>query len=246
MALMPPPRFLAAIVLLLPCALSGQALSTLHIRVLLVDAAGAATPVPRYLLLVSDNPATATPREVVTGPDGTAHLKLPPGNYTVESDRPFVFAGKRYEWTQTLDVPAGRDTVLELTLANAQVVTVPSGTAEQEVDPSALLAEWQDSVIALWTPTTRATGFLVDAKGLIATNQRVIGAATTPVEVQITPAIKVAARVLAADAARGVAVLWVDPAVGRIAAAPAARVRGHREAGRREGTDALHDRRSAA
>ncbi len=213
MAEMRPLRFVAAIFLLLPCTLSGQAPSILHIRVLLADAAGAATPVPRYLLLVSDNPATAPPREVVTGTDGTAQLKLPPGNYTVESDRPFVFAGKRYEWTQTIDVPAGRDTVLELTLANAQVVTVPSGTAEQEVDPSALLAEWQDSVIALWTPTTRATGFLVDVKGLIATNQRVIGAVTTPVEVQITPAIKVAARVLAADPARGVAVLWVDPAV---------------------------------
>jgi hypothetical protein len=213
MALMRPLRFVAAIFLLLPSALAGQAMSTLHIRVLLADAAGAATPVPRYLLLVSDNPATAPPREVVTGTDGTAHVKLPAGSYTVESDRPFVFAGKRYEWTQTIDVPAGRDTVLELTLANAQVVTVPSGTAEQEADPSALLAEWQDSVIALWTPTTRATGFLVDAKGLIVTNQRVIGTATTPVEVQITPAIKVAARVLAADPARGVAVLWVDPAV---------------------------------
>jgi hypothetical protein len=213
MALMRPLRFVAAIFLLLPSALAGQPMSTLHIRVLLADAARAATPVPRYLLLVSDNPATAPPREVVTGTDGAAQLKLSPGNYTVESDRPFVFAGKRYEWTQTIDVPAGRDTVLELTLANAQVVTVPSGTAEQEADPSALLAEWQDSVIALWTPTTRATGFLVDAKGLIATNQRVIGTATTPVEVQITPAIKVAARVLAADPARGVAVLWVDPAV---------------------------------
>jgi hypothetical protein len=140
MALMRPLRFVAAIFLLLPSALAGQPMSTLHIRVLLADAARAATPVPRYLLLVSDNPATAPPREVVTGTDGAAQLKLSPGNYTVESDRPFVFAGKRYEWTQTIDVPAGRDTVLELTLANAQVVTVPSGTAEQEADPSALLA----------------------------------------------------------------------------------------------------------
>ena len=213
MVLMLPSRVLAAIFLLLPCALSGQALSTLHIKVLVGDGAGTATPVPRYVLLVSDNPATAPPRQVVTGADGTAAVKLPPGNYTVESDRPFVFAGKRYEWTEMLDVPAGRATVLELTLANAQTVIVPSGTAEQEVDPSALLAEWQDSVIPLWTPTTRATGFLVNAKGLIVTNRRAVSAATTPVEVQITPAIKVAARVLASDAARRVAVLWVDPAV---------------------------------
>ena len=47
---------------------------------------------------------------------------------------------------------------------------------------------------------------------LIVTNQRVIGTATS-VEVQITPVIKVAAIVLAADPVRDVAVLWVDPKV---------------------------------
>ena len=55
-----------------------------------------------------------------------------------------------------------------------------------EADPSFLLPQWQDSVVALWTPTTHASGFLIDAKGLIATNQRVIGTATS-VEVQLTP-----------------------------------------------------------
>ena len=70
--------------------------------------------------------------------------------------------------------------------------------------------QWQDSVVALWTPTTHASGFVIDAKGLIATSQRAIGAATS-VEVQLTPAVKVAARVLVADPARDVAVLWIDP-----------------------------------
>ena len=57
---------------------------------------------------------------------------------------------------------------------------------------------------------SRASGFVVDAKGLIATNQRVIGTATS-VEVQLTPTVKVAASVLVADPARDVAVLWIDP-----------------------------------
>ena len=81
-------------------------------------------------------------------------------------------------------------------------------------DPSSLLPQWQDSVVALWTPTAHASGFVVDAKGLIATNQRVIGTATS-VEVQLTPAVKVAANVLAADPVRDVAVLWIDPKVAR-------------------------------
>ncbi|MBE3076381.1 MAG: trypsin-like peptidase domain-containing protein [Actinobacteria bacterium] len=81
-----------------------------------------------------------------------------------------------------------------------------------EADPSSLLAQWQESVVELWTPTTHASGFVIDAKGLIATNQRVIGTATS-VEVQLTPAVKVAASVLAADVVRDVAVLWIDPKV---------------------------------
>ena len=61
--------------------------------------------------------------------------------------------------------------------------------------------QWQDSVVALWTPAAARVGLRGRCKGLIATNQRVIGGATS-VEVQLTPTVKVAARVLAADRAR--------------------------------------------
>ena len=62
---------------------------------------------PRHLLLVSDNPASTVPRRVVTAADGTVTVRLPPGNYTVESDRAVAFQGRAYQWTQTLEVPAG-------------------------------------------------------------------------------------------------------------------------------------------
>jgi S1-C subfamily serine protease len=114
-----------------------------------------------------------------------------------------------------VDIVAGRDAVLELTADNAEVEPASSATASAaplESDPSFLLPQWQDSVVALWTPSTHASGFLIDAKGLIATNQRVIGTATS-VEVQLSPDVKVAAIVLAADPVRDVAVLWIDPRV---------------------------------
>jgi serine protease Do len=187
----------------------GQALSVLHIKVVVVDADRKATPVPRHALLISDNPASAPPRQVVTALDGTADVKLRPGNYTVESDRPVVFHGKSYQWTQTVDIVAGRDAVLELTAGNAEIETATS-TTPLEADPSFLLPQWQDSVVALWTAGTHASGFLIDAKGLLATSQRAIGSATA-VEVQLSPAVKVSARVLAADSDRDVAVLWIDP-----------------------------------
>jgi S1-C subfamily serine protease len=197
-------------------AASGQELSVLHIKVVVVDAERQATPVPHHVLLVSDNPASAPPRQIVTALDGTADVRLRPGNYTVESDRPVAFHGKAYQWTQMVDIAAGRDAVLELTADNAEVAPATSATTTSapplETDPSFLLPQWQDSVVALWTPSTHASGFVIDARGLIATNQRVIGTATS-VEVQLTPEVKVAARVLAVDPVRDVAVLWIDPKV---------------------------------
>jgi hypothetical protein len=160
--------FLAALLFVNSSAASGQALSVLHIKVVLVDADRNATPVPRHVLLISDNPATAPPRRIVTAPDGTADVKLRPGNYTVESDQPVAFRGKAYEWTQTLDVPAGRDAVLELTADNAKVAPLTSATTTSagplETDPSFLVPQWRDSVVALWTPNTHASGFVIDAR----------------------------------------------------------------------------------
>ena len=99
------PALALAMVLALVVRLdAGQTLTVLHIKVSLVDAEGKSTPVPRHPLLVSDNPATAPPRRIFTTLEGTADVRLRPGNYTVESDQPAVFQGKAYQWTETLDV----------------------------------------------------------------------------------------------------------------------------------------------
>ena len=213
--------FLALILAVLfsvsPPAAAVQAPSVLHIKVVLPGADGKPTPVAHHALLLSANPATAPPRRIVTGLGGTADVQLQPGNYTVESDKPVAFQGKAYQWTQIVDIAAGRNAVLELNAGNAEIGSAAAGettaSAERvEADPSSLMTEWQDSVFALWTPTTHASGFVIDARGLIATNQRVIGTATS-VEVQITPAVKVAASVVAADPQRDVAILWIDPKI---------------------------------
>ena len=190
-----------------------QALGVLRIKVTIVDADHHARPVPRHALLISINPTNETPRRAVTAADGTAEVRLRPGNYTVESDQPLVFQGKSYQWRQTLDVASGRDAVLELTAANAEIEASSSAStmAAVETAPSELLMQWQDSVVAIWTPTARGAGVLVDSRGLMVTNQRLVGAATS-VEVQFTPKRKVAARVLVADRSRDIALLWIDPA----------------------------------
>ena len=115
-----------------------------------------------------------------------------------------------------MDVVAGRDSALELTNANAVAEPLAPGTTNAAgalaTDPSLLLRPWLDSVVELWTPTAHASGFLVDAAGLIATNQAVVGDATS-VEVQLSRSIKVAGTVVEADRNRDIAFVRIDPTV---------------------------------
>ncbi len=196
-------------------AASAQALSTLHITITLTDATGRTTPVARHALLISEEPPSAAPRRILTTLAGTADVSLRPGRYAIESDQPVGFEGKAYEWSQRLDIVAGRDAKLDLTAGNASIDASPTAAASAtraDTDPSFLASQWQDSVVGLWTPTQHASGFVVDARGLIVTNQRVIGTATSA-EAQFTRDIKVKAIVLASDPARDVAILWIDPSV---------------------------------
>lgn len=206
-----------AAVAVLSSALVAQTQGVLHIRVTLTDTAGVSTPVPRHALLVSDNPATSSPRRVVTGPDGRVDVRLRPGSYTIESEEPVAFGGAGYEWVRTLDVLAGAEVVLELNGGNADAATVSASAAAAastppESSPELLLPQWQDSIVAVWSPTARSSGFIVDPSGLVLTNQRAV-AGSTQVEVQLSAELKVTARVVTADATRDVAVLQINPSM---------------------------------
>jgi S1-C subfamily serine protease len=207
---------LAILAVAAQAAIAGQTLVVLHIRAVLTDATGRATPVARHALIISDNPPTREVRRILTGFDGTANVRLRPGNYTVESDQPVALQGKAYRWRQTLDIVAGRDSALDLTLANAVADSIAPGTTNADTplatDTSLLLRQWFDSVVELWTPTAHGSGFLVDTTGLIATNQRVIGDATS-VEVQLSRSIKVAGTVVDTDRQRDIAVVRINPTV---------------------------------
>jgi hypothetical protein len=87
-------RALAALCLVaLGVTADGQALGTLRVTIVVTDAEQNATPVARHVLLVSANPPDAPPRAVTTGRDGTLTIRLRPGRYIVESEKP-VGAGR--------------------------------------------------------------------------------------------------------------------------------------------------------
>ena len=222
----------------LPLWAATQGTGMLRITVVLTDADGNVTPIPRVVLLISDNPASSEPRRVRTGADGAVEVALRPGNYTVESDAPVTLGAKTYAWTQTLNIAGGR-TVLSLTPANAEIGTDTAGTntggasggvAPVRADSAVIFNKWRDSVVEIWTATGHASGFVIDARGLIATSEPGVRDANA-VEVEFNPStrrrrrvaagslragaadrFKVSGRVVAFDKHQGVAIIWVDPA----------------------------------
>ncbi len=196
-----------------------QPLGVLRVTVAVGAGDQAAKPVPRHLLLISDNPASAPPRRMLTSGEGAIEVRLPPGNYTVESDRPVAFEGQAYQWIRMVDVVAGQDTVLHLTAANAEIGALTAETeriaaplAEAPVVTSTL---WREGAVDVWTPTVRATGAVVTASGLLVARHPELGNSTS-FEVQLSPEVKVAASLLAWDAPRELAVLRIDPATAAL------------------------------
>ena len=200
-------RFTVVAALLASLAVAGQDTGVLRVRVSLTDADGRPTPVARHALLVSDNPATDVPRVARTGADGTLEIRLAAGAYMVESDRAVMLDGVAYEWFQTVDVPANGVVLLDLTTANAEVADPPEPSASG-TDPVFLFGKWRTAMVSLWSPTTRATGFVVDARGLVATHYEATRGAP-PLAVQVSDTLKVTGVVLAADDTTGVAIVRV-------------------------------------
>jgi hypothetical protein len=198
-------------------AASGQATGGLRVTVALPDATDAQVPIGRHTLLISDNPPTREPRRVVTAADGTLVVNLAPGSYVVESDRPVAFQGNAYQWTTFVEIVGGRETTLALTVENAEILAVtaaasdPAG-ATRAPDPVSQVRKWESSVVKVWSPTSLASGFVVDARGLVATDRTGLASATS-VAVQLSPTLKVPGRVLVAEATHDVAIVLVDPGV---------------------------------
>ena len=69
--------------------------------------------------------------------------------------------------------------------------------------------ELERSVVTVWSEFGHGTGFIFDGRGLVMTNQHVIGPSEL-VSVQFDAKTRVPARILATDPQKDVAVLWID------------------------------------
>ena len=184
-----------------------------RMRVILVDQELNQKPVPFLVVSLKSGAKSA---EVKTGLDGTAETQLPPGKYTIATPKPVELGGRRFSWSVSVTLTGTQQNV-DLTNDNARTEeisppppTSPSGSASRG-DLTEQFKRLKNTVVTVKSETGHGTGFFVDIKGLILTNQHVVGNSQY-LAVQFDREHKIAARLIAADAQKDVALLWVNVA----------------------------------
>jgi len=212
-------RFFAAFLMFfgsLGIAGSQNELVNLKVRVLIVDRELNRKAVPFLAVTVRDLASAAKSTEIKTDLDGNAETKLSPGHYSITTAKPVELDGKRYTWKLELQIN-GAEQHVDLTNDNAKiediaVISLPADAKSPSApggDLSGLFDKLKNSVVAVHGEAGRGSGFLVDPAGLVVTNNHVV-ASSTYLAVQFDEKHKVAARLLAANPDKDVAVLWVN------------------------------------
>ena len=203
--------FVAVSLLVFGAPLRSQVeMPNLKVRVILVDKDLNQKPVPHLaVLLVADSSDPGNSREAKTDFEGKAEFQAPPGKYRLISPQGVDFQGRHYAWEMEINL-SDRPISVDLSDDNARVSDLPAAEPARKADDlTAMFQKYQKSVVTVWSEIGSGTGFIVDSAGLIMTNQHVIGPSEL-ISVQFDAKRKVAAKVLAFDAERDVAVLYAD------------------------------------
>src|SRR5215467_9851029 len=206
-------RALSLTFLLLVCTCAAQSpadLVKVHIRVVLVDGELNQKPVPFLLVSLKSGARSVA---VKTGLDGTAETNLPPGKYTITTPKPAELGGQSFSWTVAVTL-TGAEQSVDLTNDNAnnEEISAPNpqpASGSSGGDLTGYFKRLKNTVVTVKSETGHGTGFFVDSKGLVLTNQHVVGNSEY-LAVQFDREHKVGARLIAADSQRDVALLWVN------------------------------------
>jgi S1-C subfamily serine protease len=208
---------------------SQQEIPKLRVRAILVDKELNQKPVPHLtIVLASDSNHPEIPLEAKTDFGGNAEFQTPPGKYHMSTLQGVDFQGRHFAWETEIDVSEASVSV-DLSNDNAHITDPISAEPARKMDDLTVMFQtYQKSVVTVWSEIGSGTGFIVDSAGLIMTNQHVIGPSEL-ISVQFDSKRKVAAKVLAFDAERDVAVLYADLSAfpGALAVPMAAASAGH-------------------
>jgi S1-C subfamily serine protease len=185
-----------------------QISAKLKVRAALVDKDLNVKPVPKLRLALRAISHASPELIFATNFDGMAEVDAAPGTYELTSQQPIEFQGHRYSWKVNVTLPPEGSTV-DLSIDNAQASDAVTLPARKTDELTALFRQLQPSVVTVWSEFGHGTGFIIDSKGLLLTNQHVIGPSEY-IAVQFNEHYKVPAILLASDAQADVAVLWVN------------------------------------
>jgi S1-C subfamily serine protease len=203
------PAFLAAL-LVANIAHAQANPAKLKLRVVLVDKDLNQKPVP-FLVVTLLPAAPANPTlELRTALDGTAEQQVPLGRYAVTTPKPVELGGQRFMWNLEIEI---RSPEQQLTLSNdnakVEEIAPAPGSNAATGDLTAQFKRLKDTVVTVLSESGHGTGFFVDSQGLVVTNQHVIENSEY-LAVQFDTQHKIAASLVASDAQKDVALLWVN------------------------------------
>ncbi|HWZ83236.1 MAG TPA: serine protease [Terriglobales bacterium] len=206
-------RICWSVAILFTCVFAAQSQSRpvkVHVHVILVDSELNQKPVP-FLNVTLKGAAASS--DVKTGLDGAAETTLSPGTYTVTTVKPVDFDGKRYSWSVRVTL-TGTEKTIDLTNENAKAednaaAAQPRFSGASSGDLTEQFKKLKNTVVTVISESGHGTGFFVDGKGLILTNQHVV-AQSQYLAVQFDREHKIAARLIASDAQKDVALLWAN------------------------------------
>src|SRR5260370_10643508 len=200
-----------------------------RVRVILVDQELSQKPVPFFVVSLK---CGAKASEVKTSLEGTAEAQLPPGRCTVSSPKPAELGGRRFSWNIQVSL-SGAEQNIDLTNDNAKMeeTAAPASSAKPAAnDLTEQFKRLKNTVVTVRSESGHGTGCVVDGKGLILTNQHVVGNSEY-LAVQFDRRHKVVAKLTAADPQKDVALLSVNiAALPNALPAPLYRAEGGRTA----------------
>lgn len=176
------------------------------IKAVLLDPELDQKPVPRMRIVIKRSEQEDVIAETRTSFEGTAAVDLPAGIYILETLEGIDFFGKKLRWKEKFEV-SGEPITVELSNDNALSMAAPRTRVVDEL--TTLFKQLDPAVVTVWSDFGHGTGFLIDSRGLILTNDHVVGKPTY-LAVQFDETRKVAAHLLASDPANDIAVIWAN------------------------------------
>jgi len=145
-----------------------------------------------------------------TDVSGTLSATLPSGDYLLESVHPVLYNGRSYTWSKRINLDATKPTRLTLTDSDATISGTAPSTPSESLDEGALYRKFHTGVVTVENDAGHGSGFVVDSRGLILTNQHVTFG-THFVAVRFAPGKRFPAAIVAEDKDADVAVICFNP-----------------------------------